>query len=267
MTGGKRGGLGRGLSSLIPTSETTELQELGTQERLLRSLVDAGFALIDEVSTVDFGAYLHVGHGADPVFFLHRPAFGTLTPTTAFRLFHQVGQLSNSTERVGTFALHDWTGVYYRSSGEASDGLHLFAAETEPDQESQALMVARTKAVASVIHQVESADDNSDLPDIRLVAEVEQAKTTIEATITTASGQLLHGRCSALVPDEAVVGAVLDATENDSVLVEVREVPVDDRRAVLTTLRRPDGRASFGLAIGGPDNLTSTACSALRAIR
>ncbi len=268
MTGTKKSGLGRGLSSLIPTSQTEEENNLDGSQRVLRSLVDASFELVEASHDVSLAAYLHAAEGHEPLLFLHRPAFATLTPTTAFRLFHQIAQLSNATPSMGAFALEDWNGIYLRSHGERSDGIHLFATTRAGyDQAAVNSMVRINQASASVIHQVESAHLTADLPQVRLIAEVEDAKTTVEATVTGFDGTLRSGRGSAVEAEEAVIRAVLDAMASPLEFDSFTDTPVNDGRAVLTTLAETDGTPRFGLAIGGSDNLSTAASSALRAIR
>lgn len=268
MTGTKKSGLGRGLSSLIPTSQTEEDNNLDGRQRVLRSMVDASFQLVEERHDVALAAYLHVAHDDEPMLFLHRPTFSMLTPTTAFRLFHQIAQLSNSASQSGSFALEDWNGVYLRSSGALSDGIHLFAQTTHPFAPDVARSIERINgAAASVVHQVETAHDVSDLPQVRLMVEVEDAKTTVEAIITDHDGTLRRGRGSARKAEEAVVRSVLDAMAASHRYEAVADVASNNGRAVLTTLVQSDGTPRFGLAIGNSDNLGTTAASALRALQ
>ena len=268
MTGTKKSGLGRGLSSLIPTSQTEEENNLDGNQRVLRSMVDASFELIAEHHEVSLAAYLHAPVGEEPMFFLHRPVFSTLTPTTAFRLFHQVAQLSNAATSIGPFALEEWNGIYLRSSGEHSDGIHLFARTGEGYDPETVNAIARVNnAASSVVHQVESVHESNDLPPVRLVVEVEDAKTTVEATITAPNGSLRQGRGSAILAEEAVIRAILDAMGTALRFETFSDVPVDNGRAILTTLSESNGTPRFGLATGGADNLSTAASSALRALR
>ncbi len=267
MTGTRKSGLGRGLSSLIPTSQSEEAQNLSSRQQALRNMVDASFELIEADHEVALAAYLHVAIGDEPLLFLHRPAFSTLTPTTAFRLFHQIAQLSNASDPAGAFALEDWSGIYLRSSGERSDGIHLFARTGQPYETNAVERLVRTStASASVIHQVETAHLSSDLPAVRLVVEVEDAKTTVECSMTSLDGVLRTGRGSAVVAEEAVVRAVLDAVGSSLRFDAFATVPIDAEQAVLTTLTETDGTPKFGLAVGGSDHLSTAALSALRAL-
>lgn len=268
MSGTKKSGLGRGLSSLIPTSQTEEANNLDRRQRVLRSMVDASFDLIEERHNVALAAYLHVAHNDEPLLFLHRPSFSTLTPTTGFRLFHQIAQLSNSTPSIGPFVLEDWNGIYLRSSGTMSDGIHLFAQTTHPFEQPTVRSIERiTTAAASVVHQVETAHDVSDIPQVRLIVEVAGAETTVEAAITDADGTRRCGRGSAMNAEEAVVRSVLDAATTTLEFSAVTDVADNDGRAVLTTLVESDGTPRFGLAIGDSDTLGIAASSALRALR
>ncbi len=261
------GGLGRGLSSLIPTSEKSELDELTETQRLLRSMVDAGFELLDERNKVGLTAYLHVSETNAPVFFLHRPAFASLTPTSAFRLFHQVAMLSNESDRSGRFSYDNWNGIFLRSAGQRSDGIHLVATTDDSFDAGEAdSMLATLNAIGSIAHQAEVAADVDDLANVRLLTEVDSGQTLVEATVTEPMRSPAVGRATSTNGDEAVVEAVLDAVGKDFVFVETREVDIDDGRAVLTTLAKADGTPSFGLAVGASDSLATAAYSALRAL-
>ncbi len=267
MSGTKKSGLGRGLSSLIPTSETDEADHLEGHERLLRSMVDASFELVEDHHDVTLAAYLHVGSTGEPVLFLHRPAFATLTPTTSFRLFHHIALLSNETDVRGRFVLDSWSGMYVRSGSTGSDGIHIFASDVSVYDDGALADISRAvSAMASIIHQVETAESVDDLAPVRLMVEVEDAKTTVEATITNDSGQLRTGRGASQIADEAVALSLLDASGRSWIFEECREIPVDDQRAVLTTFRDDDGNPRFGLAIGPSDNLTISANAAQRAL-
>lgn len=84
--------------------------------------------------------------------------------------------------------------------------------------------------------------------------------------MTSLDGVLRTGRGSAVVAEEAVVRAVLDAVGSSLRFDAFATVPIDAEQAVLTTLTETDGTPKFGLAVGGSDHLSTAALSALRAL-
>ncbi|HEX7097045.1 MAG TPA: hypothetical protein VF183_14250 [Acidimicrobiales bacterium] len=264
MIGAQKGGLGRGLAALIPTAERTEREQLKPEERVLHSLVHAGLDQLDQATSLDLLAYLHVPRYDEPTLFLRRPELGSLTPTRAYRLFARIVQAVRGGASEGTFTLDSLVAVFLRTPGAISDGIHILGRENGV-LDSSALPALRTTArtFATICNQF-AAGTPTDLETPRLVVELGDEGTTVHVSAPTGEGHT--GAATATEAQEAVVRAVLQASNCDYTFREAREVPVENGRAVLVVLTDDKGTPHPGFVVSGEDVLQATAAATIRAI-
>ena len=150
-------GLGRGLAALIPDAEAVEHEHLDRRDQLQQRVMSAAFDLLEDADELAFCAYLHAPRDAEPHLWLRQPGFGTLTPTRAFRLFHQLALLSNQPDPSGWF---EWEGrptVYFRTEGPMSDGLFAVAASTGmPDAHDRRTIGTICRLFSHLTHQLQT---------------------------------------------------------------------------------------------------------------
>jgi hypothetical protein len=257
-------GLGRGLTSIIPGAEQIERATRSPDEQLFRSLVDAGLDLLDELVAPEVSAYLHVPHDGEPQLELRRPPLTALTPTTAFRLFHTLAMLTNRTEDAGSFTYEDMTGWYVRSSGPASDGIHVVASHgLDPEDPVLGPATRAARAFGAVCHQFSAPPADELAP--HLIVSVAGEETIVEAGVRV-DDDVRTGRGTSSTAPDAVALAVLDAVGPGLTLDELRDVELDRGRAVLVVLAAEDGDLRLGLARSERDLLQTAAIATLRAI-
>ena len=256
-------GLGRGLTAIIPGAEQEELSSRSSEERLFTSLVEAGFDLLDELVDPALSAYLHAPQGGQPELYLRRPTLAGLTPSTAFRMFHQFASLTNRQSDEGAFEHEDLDGFFFRSAGSASDGMHYVAAAGLSNDVDRLEMARRTSgAFAEVCHQVhDAATEPQAAP--RLVIEVANGNTTVTAHL---DGTDRTGTGSSHSRTEAAALAVLATQDEAYQLSEIRDVDLDDRLAVVTVLTHPDRGVRLGLAMSDSDVMEAAAIATRRAV-
>jgi hypothetical protein len=264
MIGAQKSGLGRGLAALIPSAERTERELLNPEERVLDSLVHAGLDQLEATTPLDLTAYLHLPRYDEPTLFLRRPELGTLTPTRAYRLISRIVQAVRGGATEGTFTQDSLIAVFLRTPGSISDGLHVLGRESGV-LDSSALPALRTTArTFSTICNQFAAGTPTDLETPRLVVELGDAGTTVHVSAPTGEGHT--GVATATEAQEAVVRAVLQASESDFGFREAREVPVENGRAVLVVLTDENGAPRPGFVVSGDDVLQATASATVRAI-
>jgi hypothetical protein len=256
-------GLGRGLTAIIPGAEQEEESARNSEERLFNSLVEAGFDLLDELISPELSAYLHAPHGGVPELFLRNPTLAGLTPSTAFRMFHQMALLTNGEDDEGTFVQDDLEGYYFRSAGSASDGMHYVAALGLHGDEDRIALARRTAlAFADVCHQVhDTGAASAKAP--RLVIEVDNGETTVTAHLDDLGRT---GKATSANRTEAVALAVLATHDGGYELSEIRDVDLEDRTAVVTVITHPDHGVRLGLAMTETDVMEAAAIAASRAV-
>jgi hypothetical protein len=266
VIGASKSGLGRGLASLIPNAERQEQVELSGPERVLHSLAHAGLTQLEDVAGVEFNisAYVHLPRFDEPTLFLRRPALDSMSATRAFRLFTRIADIARSNAAEGTFLIDDLIGVYVRTPGTVSDGLHVIARRGTVISHG-ALTTVRTtcQTFATVTNQF-AAGTPADLPTPRLVVEMTGDEAIVEATYEV-DDQLVRGRGTGADATHAVAAAVLDAVQSSATLRQVREMAVDQGRAVLVLLSDA-GRPRVGFVVGDDNLVQLTASATLRAL-
>lgn len=266
MIGSTKSGLGRGLAALIPTAERSEEASLSGPERILHSLAHTGLAQLDDAAGIELSisAYLHLPRYDEPTLFLRRPTFDTLTPTRAFRLFTRMADIVRSNASEGTFLFDDLVGVYVRTPGTVSDGLHVVARRGAViAQGALASARATCQTFATVTNQY-AAGTPADLPSPRLVIETGGEQATVEVSFVE-NDRTHTGRGTADDAPRAVAQAVLEAAGSPLTLRTVREMTVDTERGVLVLLS-DRGRPCPGFVVGDDDLAQLTAVATLRAL-
>lgn len=261
-----RGGLGRGLSSLIPTAETIEHAELSHYEQVLHSLINSGLDQIDRVASCDLLAYAHLPLHDEPSLVLRKPAIANLSSMRAFRLFSRVDRAITSEAEQGSFTVDGTAVVFTRTAGTRSAGVHFVGrAGTVLDRRALTLIRAISRSFATICNQYE-AGVPEDLPTPRLVVEIEGGETGVEATITGPGGAPSTARAAAAEAIEAVARAVLEAYGSELSFRDAREIPINGSRAVLVMLTDHRGVPHPGFVMSDDDLLQATAAATLRAI-
>lgn len=258
-------GLGRGLAALIPSAQQLERRHLSPTERLLDQLVSAGFDLLAEQADLALCAYLHAPHAGDPHLFLRAPAFESLTPTSAFRLFHQIAMLTNLDDDEGEYPWEGRTAHFLRTHGRRSDGLHVVAPMAGAFEPAARRVVREVcRAFGAVAHQVHAGDDD-DLPTPHLVLTTGTEGVAVEATVHDVDTTRI-GRGRAERRPDAVARAVLDAMAPTLQLVDVRVLASDPVQAVLVVLTDDEDRLRLGVATVETEDTDATALATLRAV-
>jgi hypothetical protein len=231
---------------------------------VLHSLVHAGLEQLEATTPLDLSAYLHLPRYDEPVLYLRSPELARMTATRAYRLFSRIAQAVRGGANEGTFTLDSLIAVFLRTPGGASDGLHVLGREGGVI-ESAALPALRTTShtFATICNQF-AAGTPTDLETPRLVVELGEAGTTVH--VTGAAGEGHSGAATATEAQEAVVRAVLQASDCDFGFREAREVPVESGRAVLVVLTDASGAPRPGFVVSGDDVLQATAAATVRAI-
>jgi hypothetical protein len=231
---------------------------------VLHSLVHAGLDQLEATTPLDLSAYLHLPRYDEPTLFLRKPELATMTPTRAYRLFSRIVQAVRGGASEGTFTQDSLVAVFLRTPGAMSDGLHVLGRENGVI-ESTALPALRTTArtFATICNQF-AAGTPTDLETPRLVVELGDAGTTVHVSAPAGEGH--SGVATASEAQEAVVRAVLQASDCDFGYREAREVPVENGRAVLVVLADESGAPRPGFVVSGDDVLQATASATVRAI-
>jgi hypothetical protein len=264
MIGAQKGGLGRGLAALIPSAERSERELLNPEARVLHSLANAGLDQLEATTPLDLSAYLHLPRHDEPTLFLRRPELATSTPTRVYRLFSRIVQAVRGGATEGTFTQDSLIAVFLRTPGAMSDGLHVLGRESGVI-DAAALPGLRTTArtFATICNQF-AAGNPTDLETPRLVVELGDDGTTVH--VSAPSGEGHTGVATASEAQEAVVRAVLQASDSAFGFREAREVPVENGRAVLVVLADESGAPRPGFVVSGDDVLQATASATVRAI-
>jgi hypothetical protein len=258
-----KSGLGRGLAAILPTAESSEKEQLSADERVLHSLVDAGLDQLASTTKLDLLAYLHLPRFDEPVLFLRKPDLSTLSATRAYRLFARFLQATRSGADEGTFTQDATVTVFLRTPGTTSDGIH-FLGRTEGviDPASLPSLRTTTHTFATICNQY-VAGTPTDLTTPRLVVELGDQGTTVHVAPGADIG---GGKAMADDPQEAVVRAVLAASNSPLTYRDAREVILGDERAVLVVLSGANGTPHPGFVFSDDDLLQSTAAATMRAI-
>lgn len=258
-----KGGLGRGLAAILPTAESSEKEQLSDVERVLHRLVDAGLDQLADTTKLDLLAYIHLPHGGEPVLLLRTPPLTNLSPTRAYRLFARFDEAVRSGLPEGTFAQDGYAGMFQRTVGTASDGVHVLARlDAVINEAALPALRATVQTYGAICHQyVAGTPDDLVVP--RLVVELSDAGTTVQVV---AGADRRAGQAMATDPQEAVVRAVLDSAQSDLAYRDAREVLLGSARAVLVVLRAPDGAPRPGFVVSEDDLLQATATAAIRAL-
>ena len=261
-----RSGLGRGLASLIPTAETAEQAELNSEDQLFYNLVQGGLDQIEAHTKVELLAYVHHPHHDESNLFLRRPGLDVLSAAKAYRLFNRFDRAVRSDANEGTFTFDDMVVVFIRTPGRHSDGYH-FVGRTGGiiDPRTLGVLRASTHSFATICNQFVSGAP-AGLPMPRLVVELDGANTAVVVTLDGGEGDSTSGRATANDAAEAVVRAVLEASNSQLEFREARETPINGTRAVLVILSDERGIPRPGFVISDEDLLHATATATLRAI-
>ncbi len=267
VANGSKSGLGRGLAALIPEAEDLEGRYLDDTERLLRSLANAGFDLLEEGSSLALCAYLHVPRGDDPHLFLRSPEFSTLTPSRAFRLCHAISVLTNHEEAAGCFTWEGLDGWYIRTSGPDSDGMHVVGRSNgRMDYGTHQITREICLAFGDLAHQVQHGGADTTVAPA-LSVEIENGTTTVEASVELPDGTLSSGFGTATDRREAVARAVIAATGCNHRFIDVRNLALEDKRGSLVVLLDRSGALRLGITMVTEDVITAAAIATTRAIK
>jgi len=230
-----RSGLGRGLAALIPTAETAEHADLSTDDQLFYNLVQGGLDQIDGHAKPDLLGYVHQPHNDEPGLFLRRPGLDVLSAAKAYRLFIRFDRAVRSGANEGTFTFDDTIVIFLRTLGAHSDGYHFIGrAGGIIDPRTLGVVRASTHSFATICNQFVSGAPEG-LPVPRLVDELDGSGsgTSVVVTLDTGEEQSMTARATANDAAEAVVRAVLGATNSPFEFRETRETPINGTRAVL----------------------------------
>ncbi len=263
MSAVPKSGLGRGLAAILPTAESSEKEQLSDAERVLHRLVDAGIDQLAGTTTLDLLAYVHLPHDGEPVLFLRTPPLTSLSPTRAYRLFARFDEVVRSGAPAGAFDQDGYRGVFQRTVGTASDGVHVLARlDAVINEAALPALRATVRTYGAICHQY-AAGTPGDLVAPRLVVELSDAGTTVQVV---ADAGRRAGQAMAADPQEAVVRAVLDSAASDLTYRDAREVLLGPARAVLVVLRGADGSPRPGFVVSEDDLLQATATATIRAL-
>ncbi|MCH7788277.1 MAG: hypothetical protein IH940_02435 [Acidobacteria bacterium] len=266
MVAKTKSGLGRGLASLIPVADNFEDRYLDDADRVLRSLTDAGFDLLEEGSPLGLCAYLHSPANADPQLFLRTPTFESLTPTRAFQLTHVIALMSNAEQDTGAFHWEGLSCIYVRTHGSHSDGIHV-VGRTSGRMDDGAAQVTREicNAFGGLAHQVQRGGSD-DVEPPRLSVDQSNGTTTVSAEFDSPDGPTRTGTATATDRREAVARAVLQATEPGGKFIDVRNLALQDRKGCLVVLLDSNGVLRLGITLVSGDVMSAAAVATLRAI-
>ena len=258
-----RSGLGRGLAAILPTAESSEKEQLSDDERVLHSLVDAGLDQRASTTRLDLLAYLHLPRFDEPVLFLRKPDLSTLSATRIYRLFTRFVQASRAGTREGTFTQDATVTVFLRTSGTTSDGIHFLGRSNAViDPTMLPSLRTTTHTFATICNQYVSGTP-SDLLTPHLVVELNNNGTTVHVA---PGNSLRGGRAMSTDPQEAVVRAVLEASNSLFAYRDARELALGDERAVLVVLADENRALHPGFVVTDDDLLQSTATATMRAL-
>jgi hypothetical protein len=261
-----KSGLGRGLASIIPVAEDYEDRYLDGTDRVLRSLADAGFDLLEEGSPLGLCAYLHAPAHKDPHLFIRTPSFDSLTPTRAFRLTHAIAMMSNAQEDTGAFIWEGLDCIYVRTHGAASDGIHVVGGTSgRMDYGSTQITKEICAAFGGLAHQVQNGGSD-DITPPRLTVEQTDGATTVRADIEGPDGVTVSATATATDRREAVARAVLEATEPNGKFIDVRNLALQDRKGSLVVLLDAKGALRLGITLVNDDVVSAAAIATLRAL-
>lgn len=250
---GSSGGLGRGLAAIL-TGPGTQQRGDGLQSRFVESALTS----LDGGKRLRYCCYVHDVDGEAEVT-LRSPELTSLQPTSAYRLFTDIGAAADAGDGHHVGSLGDVVTHAIGCSRGSRRSLFFFGDERLDESD-----VTRLAAFCSVYAPVILEHDIPPRPREQLHLVLDQHGSEVHAQVSVNDDV---GSGTAESPQEAAVQAALSSQRRGAKLVQVGEVRARGRAAVFVVAADASGAISMGAAPVGAGPDAAAALAALRAAR